>query len=627
MANVLFKRGSYKNLPAAGSAVNGAIYMTEDEGGIYLGLSNGNLKRMGDYVFVDSLDKLYEYDFTSITKYTMFYVVQENILAFYDPDQIDPETGKQGKIIQINKQNSIKDLLGTPALDVDASGNITLVLKDKDLIPIPDATDTLKVQGGGSVTVTGNGSDTLKISGDNTVSTLSVDNSGNVQLKNSVNGAAASLAGSIAVKGSGQLAPVISTNSTDNSLTITVNAPKITQSVTSGVITTQLANADGIAIQGTASSVTIQGGGNNTVTSSGNVITVSGDDTVAQLKAENNGAISLYNSKNGGSATKNGSVTFAGSGDLAPNISSSANDGTVTFTVDAPNVAASFGADGSLNLGLKSSDGVEIAHTKTSVKPSILYGTNGDNEAVFESGVATLSIPTTAEIQNLLKNLDAMTFKNVLSADAVAAIDTANKGDTYKINEGGAINGTDVKAGDLAINVGNDGEAPEWSIVPAGDEVIVTYELANGSNKVFLKDTDGKDCGAITGGNMITITNGAINHDTVTANDTEPQAAVKTMSMIGSDTVSFQAYSEIGHDAYGHVTKTVYGTYVIAPIASVASTIAVTADKKSATVTTKITDADGSQNVSDSYTLTSGTIEMTSANDGTLNMDLVWGEF
>ena len=75
MANVLFKRGSYKQLPASGSAVNGAIYMTEDEGGIYLGLSNGNLKRMGDYVIVDSMDKLQEYDITNVTEYTMFYVV------------------------------------------------------------------------------------------------------------------------------------------------------------------------------------------------------------------------------------------------------------------------------------------------------------------------------------------------------------------------------------------------------------------------------------------------------------------------------------------------------------------------------------------------------------------------
>lgn len=619
MANVLFKRGSYKQLPASGSAVNGAIYMTEDEGGIYLGLSNGNLKRMGDYVIVDNMDKLEEYDITNVTEYTMFYVVQSNIFAYYN------RTDK--KFVQINKQNSISDLLGTPTLDVDASGNITLTLKDKDGAKIPNAADTLKVVGAGSVSVAGSGTDTLTISGDNTVGTLSVDSNSHIQLKNSVNGGTGSLAGTIEVKGAGQLAPVIATDATNNTLTISVDSPKISQSVTNGVVTTELTNADGAKIPNTASSVTIQGGGNNTVSSSGNVITISGDDTVAQLKAENGSTIALYNSKNGGSATKNGSVSFAGSGDLAPSIESSAESNIVTFSVQAPNVAASFDSNGALNLGLKSADGVEIAHTKTSVTPKILYGTNGDQEAVFASGTATLSIPTTAEIQTLLKNLDAMTFKSVKTAAEVDAIETANKGDTYKINEDGTIDGKNVKIGDIAINVGDDGEAPEWEIVPAGDEVIYTYRLENTTNGVTLKDSDNMAKGSIQGGNMITIAEGKINHNTVTANDSEPEAAVASISMIGQDSVSFKAYSEIGHDAYGHLNKTVLGTYVIAPIANVASTVTAATDKKSATVTTKITDADGTKNISDSYTLTSGSIEMTATNDGTLNMDLVWGSF
>ena len=388
-------------------------------------------------------------------------------------------------------------MLGTPTLDVDASGNITLTLKDKDGTKIPNAADTLKVVGAGSVSVTGSNTDTLTISGDNTVGTLSVDSSNHIQLKNSVNGGTGSLAGTIEVKGAGQLAPVIATDATNNTLTISVDSPKISQSVANGVITTELTNADGAKISGTASNVTIQGSGNNTVSSNGNVITISGDDTVAQLKAENGSAIALYNSKNGGSATKNGSVNFAGSGDLAPSIASSAENNTVTFSVQAPNVAASFDSNGALNLGLKSADGVEIAHTKTSITPKILYGTNSDQEAVFASGTATLNIPTTTEIQTLLKNLDAMTFKSVKTAAEVDAIQTANKGDTYKINEGGTIDGKTAKIGDIAINVGNDGEAPEWEIVPAGDEVIYTYRLENTTNGVTLKDSDNMSQGSI----------------------------------------------------------------------------------------------------------------------------------
>ena len=107
--NVLFKRGSYKTLPAAGHAVDGAIYLTEDEGGIYLGLADKTLKRMGDYVFVQDLNALEQYATTKISKYTMFYVIDGNILAFYDPDAIDPNSGKKGVIRQINRQKELNE--------------------------------------------------------------------------------------------------------------------------------------------------------------------------------------------------------------------------------------------------------------------------------------------------------------------------------------------------------------------------------------------------------------------------------------------------------------------------------------------------------------------------------------
>lgn len=46
MANILFKRGLLKDLPKTTGAVEGALYFTTDEGGLYLGIENGKTKRI-----------------------------------------------------------------------------------------------------------------------------------------------------------------------------------------------------------------------------------------------------------------------------------------------------------------------------------------------------------------------------------------------------------------------------------------------------------------------------------------------------------------------------------------------------------------------------------------------------
>lgn len=62
MAKILFKKGTWANLQAnvitGSKAVDGALYLTEDEGGLYLGKSNGTVKRIsGSVLYFSSLDE------------------------------------------------------------------------------------------------------------------------------------------------------------------------------------------------------------------------------------------------------------------------------------------------------------------------------------------------------------------------------------------------------------------------------------------------------------------------------------------------------------------------------------------------------------------------------------------
>jgi hypothetical protein len=122
MANEMIKffKGSVANLPATG--VNGALYITNDEGAIYLGTGTG-MKRLGDFVQVNNVASLPEKAHESC----LYYCVAENILAKWN--------GTEWK--QINKQPTAEEMkvllgLGTMAYKSEvAEGDLNADLKAK----------------------------------------------------------------------------------------------------------------------------------------------------------------------------------------------------------------------------------------------------------------------------------------------------------------------------------------------------------------------------------------------------------------------------------------------------------------------------------------------------------------
>ena len=108
MADMIkFYKGELTNLPSAGA--NGALYITTDEGAIYLGTGVG-MKRLGDFVQVDAVANL---PTAGANTSALYYCVAENVLAKWN--------GTEWK--QVNKQptkDELKVMLG-----LDATGVVT----------------------------------------------------------------------------------------------------------------------------------------------------------------------------------------------------------------------------------------------------------------------------------------------------------------------------------------------------------------------------------------------------------------------------------------------------------------------------------------------------------------------
>ena len=101
MANILMKRGLYSALPQ--TAVDGTIYLTTDEGGLYVGVGT-EMKRIGDYNVVASVAEL---PAGGAHANAMYYCEAENILARWNVD----------KWVQINKQPTVAEMKAALGLE------------------------------------------------------------------------------------------------------------------------------------------------------------------------------------------------------------------------------------------------------------------------------------------------------------------------------------------------------------------------------------------------------------------------------------------------------------------------------------------------------------------------------
>ena len=167
MANVLFKKGLLKNLPA--EKVAGTIYVTTDERAMYLDVDASTRIRLGDFNEIPNLNALPDVSHTggSPNPTGLYYSVAENVLARYD--------SKNSKWAQINPDNwfELKDF--TQTLTSNTANGTTTVQVVSKIEQVNENNQSggrygaeynsvLKFKDGGSVTISTEGEDTIKIS-------------------------------------------------------------------------------------------------------------------------------------------------------------------------------------------------------------------------------------------------------------------------------------------------------------------------------------------------------------------------------------------------------------------------------------------------------------------------------
>lgn len=371
-------------------------------------------------------------------------------------------------------------------------------------------------------------------------------------------------------------------------------------------------------------SLGVAGGTNVKVGVTDGKVTVGAKDTIVTgaiavgAREAGGAAITLTNTTGGTAAdgtalsgtAAGGTIGIVGTG---AKVSQSDNVITVDGRVT---VANTFAADGAFTTKITHADNTTA--TSTAVTPKVKYGANGDQEAMFNSGTATLNIYSKSEVDTAinakLKAANAMTFKGTMGATGATVKQlpaTASLGDTYIVIDNGsysykAVGATSATSQSCRIGdmfIAGPGEEDMdgllrtlvWTYVPAGnDDLPIASATATTSNIIF-KSTLGNETSTVgtvavgdgmkatAAGTTFTIAHG----DVTTAAPTTGTAVAQTP---GAAKTTYKAITGVTIEN-GHVTgyETKELTVVDTALASASLTAAAVADG-GATVTLNVKD-------------------------------------
>lgn len=425
---------------------------------------------------------------------------------------------------------------------------------------------------------------------------------------------------------------------------------------------------------------TITGAGSVYITANGtDGLTITGDQYELDSSVSNGVAtISLDNIQH--SANSSSIDITSGS---AVNIDTD-NSGNIRISADdtqLENVTVGSGNGSSSTNGFyvqvqDSLNGV-VSNTKTgSVDPIVAVGadtTVSGNQVHFVNGTATLPVYSKSDVDGMMANLNAMTFKGVVSSSSNPPTTGVHVGDTYKASEGFQFlnNGvaTTVSKGDLLIATGTEtngviSSGLAWEIIPAGDDTddIFRYKGVAVTHGLSLNETMGSsDMGSagkleLDAGNMISLsdtvsgTNNENNKVTI-SHATHAAPTTSSTGTVNQDVFTTQtvtAITGIGVDSYGHIDSYATTTWNLVDTAGrlTAANTDITAanDHSSATITngtyashtasgTNLGYVTASHNISSSSLSLSATAATINSQThvqtapATLTIDLVWGSF
>lgn len=464
-----------------------------------------------------------------------------------------------------------------------------------------------------------------------------------------------------------------------------INSNTYTASTTgaTATITNAIGSTDGGSVTGKFEIVTAGGlkiaktaGATNSITLTGDKFTLSaGDGATGEVKLN----LTSANGQAGSSVTLKAdpSTTVLTRTDNVITLSGRVNASLA--------VANATGGKTGFTVTVKDNQGKTVTG---SYDPVIKYGSKAQSSTKLVDGVFNINAYNKEEIDQLMRDLNAMEYRGTVGANGTAATAWAELlklpqkiGYTYLFSSPITVNGAEHTTGTLAIARGTEYTAADlaagtitkaelvgtinpatltWDFVESTNDTDTTYKLYTAAEGVGfkLRDSSGGNKGQIkyagAGGltvsqslqggvdisenkpaeNVITIT-----HDTVKRTDTKTnpdkiKLSSQTPATHLNDTITIPVITGIKTNDQGHVTGVNTVNYELNDTATVITGMTSAASKNadgSIALSTKVTATSSSgksmvQNGTATATIKSSSLTL-GASGSSVSIDMTWGEF
>lgn len=323
-----------------------------------------------------------------------------------------------------------------------------------------------------------------------------------------------------------------------------------------------------------------------------------------------------------------------------------------------------------------------------SYDPIIKYGSKAQSSTKLVNGVFNINAYNKEEIDQLMRDLNAMEYRGTVGANGSAATAWAELlklpqkiGYTYLFSSPITVNSAEHTAGTLAIARGTEYTAADlaagtitkaelvgtinpatltWDFVESTNDTDTTYKLYTAAEGVGfkLRDSSGGNKGQIkyagAGGltvsqslqggvdisenkpaeNVITITHNTVKRTDTETNPDKIKLGSQTPVTHLNDTITIPVITSIKTNAEGHVTGVNTVNYELNDTATVITGITSSASKNadgSIALSTKVTATSSSgksmvQNGTATATIKSSSLTL-GASGASVSIDMTWGEF
>lgn len=465
-----------------------------------------------------------------------------------------------------------------------------------------------------------------------------------------------------------------------NSNTYTASTSRATATITNAIGST-----DGGSVTGKFDIVTAGGlkiaktaGATNSITLTGDKFTLAaGDGAAGEVKLN----LTSANGQAGSSVTlKADSNTNV--------LTRSGNTITISGRVNASlAIANATGGKTGFTVTVTDNQGKTVTG---SYDPLIKYGSKAQSSTKLVDGAFTINAYNKDEVDQLMRDLNAMEYRGTVGANGTAATSwadciklTQKIGYTYLFSSSITVNSTQHTAGTLAIARGTEYTAADlaagtisnaaligtinpitltWDFVESTNDTDTTYKLYTtpaGSVGFQLQDSTGGIKGSVkyTGANGLSVSQSlgggldisgqkpaenviTVTHNNVTRNNTnvnpinKSTLASKTPDTHLNDTITIPVVTGVTTNAQGHVTGVNTVNYELNDTATLITGMSSTAtatssssvDLKTSITATAASSKNMVQNGTATATIKSSSLTL-GASGSSVSIDMVWGEF